>query len=263
MALILTTLTGRVYVDRAGGEAGCYTSVGPAMNAFPRDDQFSYVHSVETRLHPIWTGHRVRRGELQVTPFARVATERREWWSAAHGGDFEQRILSVECPAPGSEDRWEHAGRPDLPPAVLLAPAPGLAPGPYRVGRLELSRDELLALPTDPRLLFRRLEAVAGTESHSVPNQIAATLTTPLTGELRVALRDALALAPGVRLLGVRGGLELELLFDRGSAQLLSRRRIVADAELHLLCLPLGTVVDEQLCLEQAIIDHPTERLYG
>jgi hypothetical protein len=47
------------------------------------------------------------------------------------------------------------------------------------------------------------------------------------------------------------------LLFDRASAQLLSRRKLVADQDAHLLRLPVGTVVEEQLYLERTVIDCP------
>lgn len=104
-------------------------------------------------------------------------------------------------------------------------------------------------------------------------NQISDTLSRPLADALAVALWDTLALAPAVQLVadrtdreGRRGeaaripsrdGLEIELLFDRDSAQLLTRRKVVADQEAHLLSLPVGIVVEEQLYLEPTVIDGP------
>ncbi len=54
-----------------------------------------------------------------------------------------------------------------------------------------------------------------------------------------------------------RDGLEIELLFDRASAQLLTSGKVVADQDAHLLRLPVGTVVVEQLYLERTVINGP------
>jgi hypothetical protein len=182
----------------------------------------------------------------------------------------------VECPAPESLDRWERAGRPEL-PAWALRPPPGdtapLGGCRYLVGNNTLTRAELLDLSTDPAALYERLDAVAGTEARSVRNQISDTFSWPVPHALGVALWDTLALAPGVDLVpdrtdreGRRGeaarirsrdGLEIDLLFDRASAQLLTRRTVVADQDAHRLSLPVGTVVEEHLYLEHTVTDRP------
>jgi hypothetical protein len=187
-----------------------------------------------------------------------------------------QHILAVECPAAESVDRWEWAGRPELPAAVLRSAPRGTVPlggCRYLVGNNPLTRAELLDLSTDPKALYERLDAVAGTEARSVRNQISDTLSRPLPDVLAVGLWDTLALAPGVELVrdctdrgGRRGeaarvasrdGLEIELLFDRASGQLLTRRKVVADQNAHLLRLPVGTLIEEQLYLERTVIDAP------
>ena len=246
------------------------------MPEFLRDEQFTNVRWVATRLQPIILRRRITREELRQVPFARVSAEHRSWWSAEHGGSAVQHILTVECPAAESLDRWERAGRPELPAAVLRA-APGdtapLGGCRYLVGNNTLTRGELLDLPTEPTALYKRLDAVAGTEARSVRNQISDTLSGPLPEALAVALWDTLALAPGVQLVAdrtdregrggeaarvaSRDGLEIELLFDRACAQLLTRRKVVADQDAHLLRLPVGTVVEEQLYLERTVIDAP------
>jgi hypothetical protein len=91
-----------------------------------------------------------------------------------------QQILTVECPAPGSRDRWERAGRPELPSAVLRGPPVGTAPlggCRYLVGNHTLTHAELFDLPLEPKALYERLDAVAGTEARSVRNQISDTLS--------------------------------------------------------------------------------------
>jgi hypothetical protein len=237
-----------------------------------RDEQFTYVRWVATRLQPIILRRRITRDELRQVPVARVSAEHRSWWSAEHGGSGVQQILWVECPAPESLDRWERAGRPELPASVLRSPPGGTAPlggCRYLVGNNTLTRAELLDLSTEPTALYERLDAVAGTEARSVRHQISDTLSGPLPDGLAVALWDTLALAPGVQLVGDRAdrkgrrgeaarvasrdGLEIELLFDRASAQLLTRRKVVADQDAHLLRLPVGTVVEEQIYLERTV----------
>ena len=246
------------------------------MPEFLRDEQFTYVRCVATRLQPIILRRSITRDELRQVPFARVSAEHRSWWSAKHGGSGVQHILTVECPAPESLDRWQRAGRPELPAAALRAAPGGTAPlggCRYLVGNNTLTRAELLDLAAEPKALYALLDAVAGTEARSVRNQISDTFSWPLPDALAVALWDTLALAPGVQLVadrtdreGRRGeavcvrsrdGLEIELLFDRASAQLLTRRNVVADQDAHLLRLPVGTVVEEQLYLERSVIDTP------
>jgi hypothetical protein len=174
---------------------------------FLRDEQFTYVRSVATRLQPIILRRTITRDELQYVPFARVTAEHRSWWSAKHGGSGVQHILRMECPAPESLDRWEQAGRPELPAAVLRAPPGDTAPlggCRYLVGNNTLTRAEVLGLSTEPKALYALLDAVAGTEARSVRNQISDTLSGPLPDALAVALWDTLALAPGVQLVGDR-----------------------------------------------------------
>jgi len=245
---------------------------------FLRDEQFTYVRCVATRLQPIIPGSSITRDELKQVPFARVSVEHRSWWSAEHGGGGMQQTLTVECPAPGSRDRWERAGRPELPSAVLRGPPVGTAPlggCRYLVGNHTLTRAELFDLPLEPKALYERLDAVAGTEARSVRNQISDTLSRPVPEALSVALWETLALAPGVELVGAstdregrrgeaarfpsRDGLAIELLFDRVSAQLLTKRTGVADPDAHLLGLPVGTVVEDLLYLERMVIDGPPE----
>jgi hypothetical protein len=147
---------------------------------FLRDEQFTYVRCVATRLQPIIPGSSITRDELKQVPFARVSVEHRSWWSAEHGGGGMQQTLTVECPAPGSRDRWERAGRPELPSAVLRGPPVGTAPlggCRYLVGNHTLTRAELFDLPLEPKALYERLDAVAGTEARSIRNQISDTLS--------------------------------------------------------------------------------------
>ncbi len=154
--------------------------------------------------------------------------------------------------------------------------------GRVTVGGRPLSWKEVREFPTDPRMLLKRLKALpgryAGSEADEAWVQLAGSYIPgygiPLPVKLRAAFIEALALVPGVRMLGERTdrfgrvglvfshdfyGLRQELTFDKGTGTLLRSTTTIIknDARLQrqFSNQPIGTVTEDFFLIEQRVVD--------
>jgi hypothetical protein len=147
----------------------------------------------------------------------------------------------------------------------------------YYLGNFKLSRRALLAFPTDPRTIYRRLLRNTHGAGHS-PNgevftQIGDALReSPAPAPLRAGLYRALALIPHVQFLGqvkdragrtgtavayTEVGLRHELIFDLQTSEMLAEREVVVDEPKAHLHLPAGTVIEDTAYLRRAVTNEP------
>ena len=122
---------------------------------FPADTQFYYLRYVTNGLTVVRaesTGP-LAIGELRTLPKAHVSVESELWSSADHPGAIKSRILSIEFETQAGRRLWERLGRPSFLPAgaqTIQHPATGR----YLLGNIDLTRRQLLEMPTDPRMLY-------------------------------------------------------------------------------------------------------------
>jgi hypothetical protein len=192
-------------------------------------------------------------------------------------GVTESRVISVRFPTAADRRLWERLGRPSFtPPHGLNSGLTAIGPlggGHYLLGNLELTRQQLLATSTNPRILYARLYAAGGSPAE-VFTGIGDTLRSrPATAALRAALYRALALVPGVRWVGsvtdsfgrrgkavgfVHDGVEDELIFDPASSEMLAERTIVLSGGAKQFGLSAGTVLSSNTYLQRAVTETPT-----
>lgn len=241
---------------------------------FPTNSQFWYLRSQTTVWAPILAGlpfhcctpEQAKR--LRAVPKARVTSETQSWISPDRAGLEKIRVVSVHFPSAAARRRWERLGRPSFLPMEFPTPTVKLAPvgkGIYLLGNLELTRDQLLAAPTDPHKLYRRLYAAGNGTTAEVFVEIEDTLRAyPSTARLRAALYRTLALVPGIRLIGsvrdsvgrrgtavaiVQHGLENELIFNTATSDMLEERSIIVSKHLGIP----GTITESTTYLQRAV----------
>jgi len=145
----------------------------------------------------------------------------------------------------------------------------------YRLGSIELSRDGILAFPTDPRTIYARLRAQVEDRGHSPDGEVFTEIgdalrETAVPARLRAGLYGALALIPGVELVGeitdragrhgtavafTEVGLRNELIFDPATSEMLAERTVLLDPSAAEIPLPKGTVIGDSAYLERAVVD--------
>jgi hypothetical protein len=140
--------------------------------------------------------------------YAWIQPSIRELWVGA-GGALRTRVsaLPIEFAGPGARERWEAAGRPDLSwlPPVETHRFPTAGKELIHFGGSGLTYPQLLALPTDPPELYRRIRAAAEEAGgdHPIEDRSFTIVSdvlrlVPLPGELRAAFFRAAALIPGI-----------------------------------------------------------------
>jgi hypothetical protein len=240
---------------------------------FPGDNQFYYVRTVTAELQII-------RAQLTTplapsarpVPTAVMTVGTQLWFSANRTGVTKGRVISVKFQTAAARRLWERLGRPSFPPPPGGAISP-LGRGRYLLGNIELTRRQLLATSTDPRVLYAKLYAAGGSPAE-VFTEIGDTLRDrPAPARLRAALYRTLALVPGVRLVGpvtdsvgrrgtavgfVQDGVEDELIFDPASSDMLAERTIITDGFAKRLGLRPGTVTTSTTYLQRAVTDTVT-----
>lgn len=239
---------------------------GPAP--FPRDDQFFYVHSRATNLVT-----QASAAESGQSPAALVTKDRRIWTSVRRMGRLRERVIKTTFPVPADRREWTRQGMssPGLPADGIRIPPSKR----YHLGDSALTRRQLLAYPPNPATIYDRLRARVGDRGHSPDGEVFTELgdalrETPSPAPLRAALYRALALVPGVQLVGTvsdsvgrtgtavaftETGVRAELIFDPRTSQMLAERRVVLDPRVAQLNVPAGTVIEDTTYLQRAVTE--------
>jgi hypothetical protein len=241
---------------------------------FPRDDQFFYVRSRTTTLVAP-----AAIDQADTLPTALVTKDRSIWTSVDRSGRLEERILATKFATEAERQKWQRAGRPTL--GATPATERPISIGPserYRLGTIELTREEMLAFPTDPRTIFDRLHGRVGGRGHSPEGEVFTELgdalrESPAPARLRAALYRTLALVPGVQLVGqvadgagrigtavafTDTGIRHELIFDPTTSEMLAERDVLLNPEAAGVDVPAGTVIGDSVYLQRAVTDQPT-----
>ena len=142
-------------------------------------------------------------------------------------------------------------------------------------GERRLTRKQFLAFPTDPLTAYDRILAHVGDGGHSVEGQVFDAIGTalresPAPSDLRAALYRALALVPGVTLVGTltdragrsgtavaftEAGTRRELIFDPETSELLAEREVLVDPTSAEIDATPGTVLGDVAYLERAVVN--------
>jgi hypothetical protein len=236
---------------------------GPGV---PRDDQFFYVASEGTEMTTTET-HR--------QSFSFLTTGRREIWLSVDrtGKLLEQQIGGRRWLTPVDRRRWIAVGSPRL--GERSADIDMGAIHQYNLGEEALSSAELRAYDPTPQQLFDRLRVHLGDKGQSPDGEVFVEIAdalreSPQTPRLRATLYRALALVPGVQLLGhvrdrlgraaigvaftERTGLRHELLFDPQTSEILNERQVVTK-RLGELTVPPGTAIEDVVYTRRAVTD--------
>src|SRR5262249_42819051 len=135
----------------------------------------------------------------------------------------------------------------------------------YLIGDEKLTRAQLLAYPTDPRAIFARLRAGVGNRGNSPDGEVFTEIgdalrESPAPPALRAGLYGALALVPGVSLVGpvkdragrtgtavafTEVGVRKDLIFNPETSDLLAEREVLVDPAAAGIDAPVGTVVGD------------------
>lgn len=229
-----------------------------APAAMPRDDQFFYVRSRVTAGLSMYAGVDPEH-EWAATL---VASERQIWVSVDRPGRLIDKVTGKRPLTPADA----HRKQGPEPPGGDGRPMRVGATRHYLMGGERLSRAELLAYPTDPQAVYDRIRAhIHGDgrsrELHAFDAIATALRERPAPPALRAALYRALALVPGIELVGPDTvavtvfGTRHELIFSPDTAELQAERRVLVDPAQAEIDAPPGTVVGEVAYLERAVVD--------
>lgn len=230
---------------------------------FPRADQYYYVRTLATNL--------AAREPPERGMAALVTKERRTWSSLDRPGRLRERFVSAQFPAstPAQRAELERAIHQNDQPPGEIDPARH-----YFLGDVELTRQELLDFPTDPRTIYERLRARVGNRGRSPEGEVFTEIgdalrESPAPAPLRAGLYGALALIPGVERVGDatdragrRGvavaftevGERSELIFDPATSEMLAERTVLTRPSAGY-GLAAGTVIADTAYLERAVVD--------
>jgi hypothetical protein len=244
---------------------------GPGI---PRDDQFFYVASEGTELTT------AAPTSDRADSYSYLYTKRREiWLSVDRGGLLRQeQVGPPRWLTPRDRENWIKAGRIDESGGAGAGEMQMAAIGHYFIGDEHLSTAQLRDYDPTPEELFDRLRSRVGDRGQSRDGEVFVEIAdalreAPQTPRLRATLYRALALVPGVQLLGeVRDrlgreaigvaftehtGLRQELLFDAQTAEVLNERQVVAHPVPGLRAAP-GTVIEDIVYTKRAVTDATT-----
>lgn len=227
-------------------------------DAMPAPGQLFYVRSLTTRLQG---GKPASAATTEVVTF-----DRRVWSSPTEPGRLYETAITSQPLTGGKVTRM---GNPDAPQATA-------ATGGYTIGRIRLTRAQLLRFPTAPAAIVARMR-------HAQPHARTADLfegigdalrEAPAPPALRAGLYRALASLPGVQLLGrthdgrgraavaigldgADGSTRTDLLLDPRTAEMLAERETLIDPTASRVYgfLPKGTVVTSTVYLRRAAVD--------
>jgi hypothetical protein len=245
---------------------------GPGI---PRDDQFFYVASEGTELTV------AAPTSDPADSYSYLYTKRREiWQSVDRGGLLRQRQVGPpRWLTPRDRNNWIKAGRPDESGGGGSDEMAMPAIQKYYLGEERLTTAQLRDYDPAPEELYDRLRANVGDRGQSREGEVFVEIAdalreSPQTPRLRATLYRALALVPGVQLLGAShdrlgraatgvaftqpNGERQELLFDPDTAEILEERGVVAH-RMQGIRAAVGTVVEDIVYTARAVTD-ATER---
>jgi hypothetical protein len=243
---------------------------GPGV---PDDDQYFYVASEGTEMTSTFPTNDPADG------FSYLYTKKREIWLSVDrpGRLTEAPTSSHRWLTPKDRSAWIAAGRPDTgdsrPSDASMPPIRR-----YIIGDEKFTTQQLRDYDPTPQELFDRLRSRIGDRGVSPDGEVFVEIAdalreAPQTPRLRATLYRALALVPGVQLLGnvhdrlgraaigvaypERNGLRQELLFDPQTAEVLNERQVVFRAAKGLPA-PVGTAIEDIVYTKRAVTDATT-----
>ena len=239
---------------------------------FPRADQFFYVRSQGTTM-----ASPASREQADELPTYFVTTETQLWTSIARRGRLEVHTVATTFPNAAERRKWERAGRISPLGQVPNSGRPMAVErsGHYFLGAIKLTRGQLLGFPTDPAVIYGRLRDNTGGRGNSPEGEVFTEIgdalrAAPAPADLRAGLYRALALVPGVRLVGeitdragrrgsavafTESGVRHELVIDPDTSELLAERDVLVSPKQAELPLPAGTVIGDTVYLKRAVTD--------
>lgn len=232
----------------------------------PRDDQFYYVRSRGT-----WLSMFAGVDQQHAHAASLIESDREIWLSADRPGQMVTRVIETRPLTPADAGR----AQPPAMPGADGRPQRLGATGSYDIGGERLTRAQLLAFPTDPRAIYERVGALAGEGGRSAEGRLFDAIGTalrerPAPAALRAGLYRALALVPGVQLIGTvqdragrtgtavartEIGIRHELIFDPRTSELLADRQVLVDPARAEIDAPAGTIIGDAAYLERAVVD--------
>jgi hypothetical protein len=244
---------------------------GPGV---PRDDQFFYVASEGTELVT------AAPTSDPADSYSYLYTKRREIWLSVDRGGLlrDSQVGPPRWLTPRDERNWIAAGRQDASGRIGSDEMPMGAIHEYYIGDERFTTAQLLAYDPTPQELFDRLRSRVGDRGQSPDGEVFVEIAdalreAPQTPRLRATLYRALALVPGVQLLGnVRDrlgreavgvaftehtGMRHELLFDPQTAEVLNERQVVVHPVQGLRAAP-GTAIEDIVYTRRAVTDATT-----
>jgi hypothetical protein len=244
---------------------------GPGV---PRDDQFFYVASEGTELV---TSAPTRD---PADSYSYLYTKRREIWLSVDRGGLlrDSQVGPPRWLTPRDRENWIRAGRQDASGQDGSDEMPMGAIHQYYIGDEKFTTAQLLAYDPTPQELFDRLRSRVGDRGQSPDGEVFVEIAdalreAPQTPRLRATLYRALALVPGVQLLGnvhdrlgreaigvaftEHTGMRQELLFDPQTAEVLNERQVVVD-RVQGLSAPVGAAVEDIVYTRRAVTDATT-----
>ena len=245
--VVLAVALAIVLVNRGGGATGTAQADPLTLAAraalaqpslFPRDDQYFYVRTEGTQP----AGMSTRNPDYSINAVETLITDR--WQSAARTSVQRTRIVKLQFQSSSDAAYWRANGGPHS--QVGATQTFTIPPGGYfiDIGRSQLTRRQVLALPTTARAMYDRLapsaKRVAEILRHASPSQRAQIATlkrkwgslnnylawtrfnaiassfqqSPMPPAVRSAMYATLALIPGVRSIGT----DRDLVGRRGAA---------------------------------------------
>jgi hypothetical protein len=243
-------------------------SKGPGV---PADHQYFYVASEGTELSSAFPTSDPK------DAFSYTYTKRREiWLSVGKSGRLTQtQDGELHWLSPQDKANWIRFGSPKMedtggPDSTSMDPI-----GHYFIGDERFTTQQLEDFRPTPRELFDRLRSRVGDRGQSPDGEVFVEIAdalreAPQTPALRATLYRALALVPGVRLLGnvhdrlgraavgvaftEHTGMRQELLFDPHTSEVLNEREVVTEHVQGLSAAP-GTVVEDIVYTKRAVTD--------
>jgi hypothetical protein len=241
---------------------------GPGI---PNDDQYFYVASEGTELTV------AAPTSDPAESYSYLYTKRREIWLSVDRTGLlrQQQVGPPRWVTPRDRENWIRAGRPDESGGGGSDQMAMDAIHQYYLGSERLTTAQLRALHPTPQELYDRLRADVGDRGQSPTGEVFVEIAdalreSPQTPQLRATLYRALALLPGVQLLGQvhdrlgraaigvafteHTGLRQELLFDPDTGEILNERQVVAHP-VQGLRAAVGTAVEDIVYTKRAVTD--------
>jgi hypothetical protein len=246
-------------------------SDGPGI---PNDDQYFYVASEGTELTT------AAPTSDPNDSYSYLFTKRREiWLSVSRQGLLRQaQVGGVRWLSPRDRENWVRSGSQDTGDGGGSDEMAMGGIGHYFIGDEKFTTQQLRDFDPTPQELFDRLRSRVGDRGQSRNGEVFVEIAdalreAPQTPQLRATLYRALALVPGVELLGdvkdrlgrdavgvaytEHTGMRQELLFDPQTAEVLNEREVVAHP-VQGLRAAVGTAVEDIVYTKRAVTDATT-----